>query len=138
MRLAGPTIATPELSPAEAIELFGPLGLDGIDFLCDDPAVSRGVTVGLDRAGQRELRQAIVTVDVKDIDFGGPGGATRVRLLGEGIVPWPRTVPALAANGYDGLLSIENERRWHPDALPEARIGLTRESIYLKGLCQAR
>ncbi len=272
LRLAGNTIATPELGPFEAIELFAKLGLDGVDFLCDEPS---GVTVDLDGTARRTLREtidgaglqpgclrqymrdlhsadairrqshvdglkrhvdlavdlgftivrlfagravldddwepdwrrlidgltetavhaatagvaigvenhhgtmtdsatrtmraireaalpnvgviydqanltglghepwevalpmqaaSIVGVDVKDIDFGGPDGQKRVRFLGEGLVPWPKIVPALFATGYDGLLSIEYERKWHPDALPEASIGLPREIAYLRNL----
>jgi L-ribulose-5-phosphate 3-epimerase len=76
----------------------------------------------------------IVAVDVKDIDFNGPGGAKRCRPLGDGIVPWAEIVPALLATGYDGLLSLEYERKWHPEDLPEARIGLPREIAYLRSL----
>jgi sugar phosphate isomerase/epimerase len=272
LRLAGNTIATPELGPFEAVELFAALGLDGVDFLCDAPS---GVTVDLDGTARRTLRDAvsaaglqpgclrqymrelhngdvalrqahvdglkrhvdlavdlgfstvrlfagreipeadwephwrrlidglieaalhaatagvtigienhhgtmtdsaartmravhdaglpnvgviydqanltglghepwdvalpmqaasIAAVDVKDIDFGGPDGQKRVRPLGAGIVPWPEIVPALLATGYDGLLSIEYERKWHPEALPEASVGLPREIAYLRGL----
>src|SRR6185369_7520835 len=59
MRLAGNTIATPDLSPFEAIELFASLGLDGVDFLCDAPEATSGVTVGLRQAARRELQKAI-------------------------------------------------------------------------------
>jgi L-ribulose-5-phosphate 3-epimerase len=272
VRLAGNTIATPALGPFEAIELFAALGLDGVDFLCDEAS---GVTVDIDGTARRSLRDAIdaaglqpgclrqymrdlhssnaalrqahidglkrhvdlavdlgftvvrlfagrfvldydwephwvrlihglteaalhaatagvtigienhhgtmtdsaartmravrdaglpnvgviydqanltglghepwdvalpmqaasiVAVDVKDIDFGGPDGQKRVRPLGEGIVPWPKIVPALLATGYGGLLSIEYERKWHPEALPEASVGLPREIAYLRGL----
>jgi hypothetical protein len=57
-RLAGNTIATPELSPFETIELFVSLGLDGIDFLCDDPESTSGVTVRLDRPAARDRLSA--------------------------------------------------------------------------------
>ncbi len=78
----------------------------------------------------------IVAVDVKDIDFGGPEGEKRVRPLGMGIVPWPEIVPALFATGYEGMLSIEYERKWHPEALPPPEIGLPREIAYLRGIGQ--
>lgn len=78
--------------------------------------------------------ERIVAVDVKDIDFGGPNGQKRCRPLGEGVVSWAEIVPALLATGYSGLLSIEYERKWHPEDLPDARIGLPREIAYLRAL----
>jgi hypothetical protein len=36
MRLAGNSVATPGLDAAEAVQFFAALGLDGVDFLCDD------------------------------------------------------------------------------------------------------
>ena len=272
LRLAGNTIATPELNAFEALTFFHGLGLEGVDFLCDD---SSGISIELDGSARRELRAAIddsgleagclrqymrqlqtpdsalrqehidglkrhidlaadlgygavrlfagrdvpeadwephwrrlvdgiieagihaasagvviaienhhgtmtdsasrtmravheagftsvgvgydqanltglarepwtvalplqaehiVVVDVKDIDFNGPGGAKRCRPLGEGIVPWHEIIPALLATGYAGLLSIEYERKWHPEDLPQARIGLPREIAYLRSL----
>jgi sugar phosphate isomerase/epimerase len=276
LRLAGNTIATPELNALEALQFFRELGLDGVDFLCDDAS---GVSIEMDGSARRELRTAIdesgfeagclrqymrelhvadaalrqahldglkrhidlavdlgygavrlfagrsvpeidwephwrrlvegiteagihaasagvvisienhhgtmtdsaartmravreaglssigvgydqanltglgqepwtvalplqaehiVAVDVKDIDFGGPNRGKRCRPLGEGIVPWPEIVPALLATGYSGLLSIEYERKWHPEDLPEARIGLPREIAYLRSLSRDR
>jgi sugar phosphate isomerase/epimerase len=104
------------------------------------------VGVGYDQANLTGLHQEpwtvalplqaehIVAVDVKDIDFAGPNGAKRCRPLGAGIVPWPEIIPALLTTGYSGMLSIEYERKWHPEDLPEARIGVPREIAYLRGL----
>jgi len=78
----------------------------------------------------------VVAVDVKDIDVGGPGGQKRVRPLGAGVLPWPEILPALFATGYDGMLSIEYERKWHPEALPEPGVGLPREIAYLRAIGQ--
>jgi sugar phosphate isomerase/epimerase len=69
-------------------------------------------------------RARIVHVHVKDMDYAGPGGKRRARMVGEGVVPWSDVVRALAASGYDGWLSLEYERKWHPDELPSAAEGL--------------
>lgn len=104
------------------------------------------VGVGYDQANLTGLRQEtwtvalplqvehIIAVDVKDIDFAGPSGAKRCRPLGEGIVPWSEIIPALLATGYNGMLSLEYERKWHPEDLPDERIGLPREIAYLRSL----
>jgi sugar phosphate isomerase/epimerase len=44
--------------------------------------------------------------------------------VGEGILPWPEIIAELKRTGYDGWLSIEYERRWYPDLLPPAEIGM--------------
>lgn len=46
------------------------------------------------------------------------------RVVGEGILPWPEIIAELKRTGYDGWLSIEYERRWYPDLLPPAEIGM--------------
>jgi len=46
---------------------------------------------------------------------------------GDGEVPWPALFDALRRAGYAGGVSLEYERRWHPDTLPEARAGLPHE-----------
>jgi len=44
--------------------------------------------------------------------------------VGEGILPWGKIIAELRRTGYDGWLSIEYERRWYPDLLPPAEIGM--------------
>ena len=46
------------------------------------------------------------------------------KIVGEGITPWKDILERLRAIGYDGWLSFEYERRWHPDDLPDASIGM--------------
>jgi len=44
--------------------------------------------------------------------------------VGEGILPWPEILAELKRTGYDGWLSIEYERRWYPEILPPAEVGM--------------
>lgn len=46
------------------------------------------------------------------------------RIVGEGIIPWSDILQAMQSMGYDGWLSLEYERRWHPLDIPEAKIGM--------------
>jgi L-ribulose-5-phosphate 3-epimerase len=48
----------------------------------------------------------------------------RTRIVGEGIVPWNEILHSVKEKGYDGWLSLEYERRWHPDDIPDAKIGM--------------
>ena len=45
-------------------------------------------------------------------------------VVGDGIVPWPEILRGLRDGGYDGVFSFEYERRWHPQDLPPAAIGM--------------
>lgn len=61
----------------------------------------------------------------------------RSRIPGEGIVPWPKILSALAAQGFAGWLSLEYERRWHPDDLPPAEDGMRRGAEYVRSLMKS-
>lgn len=56
------------------------------------------------------------------------------RIVGEGVVPWPEILRSVKERGYDGWLSMEYERRWHPDDIPDASIGMKKGADYLKAL----
>ena len=45
--------------------------------------------------------------------------AVRSRVVGDGIVPWGEILVALCDAGYDDVLTLEYEYRWHPQDLPE-------------------
>jgi sugar phosphate isomerase/epimerase len=64
------------------------------------------------------------SVDVKDsaADFGARLGYRYV-LLGEGDVPVTEAIRVLKAAGYDGWLTFEWEKMWHPD-LAEPEVAL--------------
>lgn len=46
------------------------------------------------------------------------------RVVGEGTMPWRDIIAELRRTGYEGWLSIEYERRWYPDLLPPAEVGM--------------
>jgi L-ribulose-5-phosphate 3-epimerase len=58
--------------------------------------------------------------------------AVRSRVVGDGVVPWGDILKALAALGYDDVLSLEYEYRWHPQDLPEPLVGFTRAAATLR------
>ncbi len=55
-------------------------------------------------------------------------------VIGEGIAPWPQIIKNLQSVGYEGWLSLEYERRWYPQQLPDASIGMKRSAEYLRNL----
>lgn len=64
--------------------------------------------------------------------------AVRSRVVGEGVVPWAGILSSLAALGYDDVLSLEYEYRWHPQDLPEPAVGFARSAAAVRAaLAQA-
>ena len=58
--------------------------------------------------------------------------AVRSRVVGEGVVPWAGILSSLAALGYDDVLSLEYEYRWHPQDLPEPAVGFARSAAAVR------
>jgi sugar phosphate isomerase/epimerase len=58
----------------------------------------------------------------------------RSRVVGDGIVPWTGILSTLAALGYDDVLSVEYEYRWHPADLPDPTVGFARAARALRGI----
>lgn len=88
-------------------------------------------------------------VHVKDLAFKNPDAAfvaaavsvvdpamrnIVTRIPGMGEVPWPRILARLAREGYDGWLSLEYERRWHPQDIPDAGYGMRQGAAYVRGI----
>ena len=88
-------------------------------------------------------RDKIFYVHVKDFKFKAEGRkfsagsvthvneeerAVVTRIVGEGILPWKEII----YNLYDGYLSLEYERRWHPMDIPEAAVGMAKSAAYLR------
>lgn len=56
------------------------------------------------------------------------------RIVGEGVLDWPAILGKVKETGYDGWLSLEYERRWHPDDIPDASVGMKKSAEYLKSI----
>jgi sugar phosphate isomerase/epimerase len=64
--------------------------------------------------------------------------AVRSRVVGDGVVPWEAVLSGLTALGYDDVLSLEYEYRWHPQDLPEPSVGFARSAAGLRALLGSR
>jgi sugar phosphate isomerase/epimerase len=76
------------------------------------------------------LGAAIAYAHIKDSRLLGPGEWT-YRLLGEGDVPVGEICAALKQSGYAGYLSLEWEKKWHPE-IAEPEIALPQAVPYLR------
>ena len=56
------------------------------------------------------------------------------RIVGEGVIAWPEILKLVKQHGYDGWLSMEYERRWHPDDIPDASIGMKKSADYIRSI----
>ncbi|QLH20584.1 MULTISPECIES: sugar phosphate isomerase/epimerase [Streptomyces] len=123
----------------------------------DSPAVrvlydQANLTFTHDEAWPEALREQgdlIGHVHVKDLVFTDPDApfvasetarvkaderAVRSRVVGDGIVPWSDILRAVKQHGYDDVLSLEYEYRWHPQDLPAPAEGFARAARVLRSL----
>ena len=63
--------------------------------------------------------------------------AVRSRVVGTGVVPWPDILTELVRRGYDDVLSLEYEYRWHPQDLPDPAIGFKDGALALRRMLAA-
>ena len=63
--------------------------------------------------------------------------AVRSRVVGTGVVPWPDILKELVRRGYDDVLSLEYEYRWHPQDLPDPAIGFKDAALALRTMLAA-
>ena len=82
----------------------------------------------LDLVGDR-----LVLVHVKDARR--DGDSWQLVPLGEGEVPYVESLVALRDAGYDGWVSVEWEKRWHPE-LDEPEVALPQHANLLRPLIE--
>jgi sugar phosphate isomerase/epimerase len=77
-------------------------------------------------------RDTLAHVHIKDGRRPDDGGANwPLTLLGDGDVPIRAMIDALRASGYDGWLSVEWEKKWHPH-LAEPAVALPQHARLLR------
>lgn len=80
----------------------------------------------------RLLGKRLSHVHIKDGKRAADGGpAWPLALVGEGNVPVPQILKLLHAEGYTGWLSVEWEKKWHPE-IAEPEIALPQHSARLR------
>jgi len=73
----------------------------------------------------QKIRKHIAYVHVKDAyPTTAPDGSTQFvyTMLGAGELPWSKILARLKREGFDGPLSFEWERKWHPHLEPADRV----------------
>jgi sugar phosphate isomerase/epimerase len=84
------------------------------------------------------LRDRLLHIHIKDGRRPADGGPNwDLTLLGEGDVPTRDILAALHGMGYNGWLSVEWEKKWHPD-LAEPEVALPQHAALLKEYLKER
>ena len=135
-------------SAAETGRLVREVAHDAVHVLYDQA----NLTFAHDEPYDEALRlqgDLVGHVHVKDLVFTDPDApfratetarvsaaerTVRSRVVGDGVVPWADILSALATLGYDDVLSLEYEYRWHPADLPDPTIGFARAAQVLRGI----
>lgn len=144
---------TMTVSAGQSIDLSREIAHDAVGILYDQ--------ANLTFTGQEDYRTAIPLqaekvyyMHVKDLKFkenqtgfvssdvSHPKEEERnvvTRIVGEGELDWPGILRLARQYGYEGWLSLEYERRWHPDDIPDASVGMKASAEYLRkilpGIC---
>lgn len=109
--------------------LIDAVGLDAVQALYD-PA---NVLYDTDEDWESTLdlqADVIGYVHVKDYD--DRSGKRRACNVGDGVVPWADILPRLVASGYNGCLSFEYEKKWYPEDLSDAEVGMKASAEFVK------
>jgi sugar phosphate isomerase/epimerase len=135
---------------ADTAALVRAVGAPSVRVLYDQA----NLTYTHDEAWPEALRvqgDLIGHVHVKDLVFTDPDApfrasetarvkaeerAVRSRVVGDGIVPWAGILPALKELGYDDVLSLEYEYRWHPQDLQPPAEGFRRGAQAVRRILQ--
>lgn len=139
---------TMTLTAKQSRDLIRDVGSEGVRILYDQANLT--FTGGEDYKKAIELQSGLIGhMHVKDLvfhegntefvasDVSHPDESERnvyTRIVGEGIIPWPEILKMVKAHGYEDWLSLEYERRWHPDDIPDASIGMKKSIEYLRGI----
>ncbi|MCD8350901.1 MAG: sugar phosphate isomerase/epimerase [Planctomycetaceae bacterium] len=140
--------STMTVSAAAASMIVGRIAHPAVGILYDQANLTFGKEE--DWRTAMDLQKGLIKyVHVKDLQFKDPDApftASKInivdhdvrnvvtRIPGMGVVPWPDIIARLAAEGYDGWLSLEYERRWHPDDIPDAAYGMRQGCAYVRGI----
>ncbi|MET0844016.1 MAG: sugar phosphate isomerase/epimerase family protein [Mycetocola sp.] len=146
---------TMTVSAQETIELIEAVQSPAVDILYDQANLTFTHNEDFPRA--IELQRGHIThVHAKDLTFvdrdrpfsasavanvTGEQRAVRSRVIGDGEMDWGAIIAALLTEGYDGVISLEYEYRWHPQDLPEPLEGFSRGAKKLReylALAEAR
>jgi sugar phosphate isomerase/epimerase len=127
------TLAT---SSEGVVEIVEATGSDAVGVLYD-PANLSLLGEGDYEAVFDRLAPHIRHVHIKDMKIFRRRARTYLPvLMGEGDVPWPLLLGRLRETGYDGCLSVEYEKRWHGDAIPDSALALRHEIAAIRGMLE--
>jgi sugar phosphate isomerase/epimerase len=137
---------TMTVSAQETVELIEAVQSPAVRILYDQANLT--FTHNEEFARALELQQGhIAHVHAKDLTFvdrdrpfsasavanvTGEQRAVRSRVIGEGEMDWGAIIAGLLAEGYDGVISLEYEYRWHPQDLPDPLEGFARGASRLR------
>ena len=137
---------TMTVSAAQSIEAARRIGHHNVGILYDQANLAFTLQEDYQTAIPLQMEK-VAYVHVKDLQFkegnlpfvsdqvSHPKEEERnvvTRIVGQGDLDWMGILQMMHDYGYEGWLSLEYERRWHPDDIPDASIGMKQSAKYLK------
>lgn len=140
---------TMTVSARESISISEEIGHPAVGILYDQANLTFTGKEDWEQALKLQMRKVFYT-HVKDLKFkqgniaftssdvSHPKEEERnvvTKIVGEGEIPWPKILKAMKEEySYDGWLSLEYERRWHPDDIPDASEGMKKSAEYVRAV----
>ena len=140
---------TMTLTARQSADLIREIDCDAVRILYDQANLT--FTLNEDYEEAIELQSGLIGyMHVKDLQFNEGNREfkssevshpeesernVRTRIVGEGELPWRDILQDVKDHGYTGWLSLEYERRWHPDDIPDASIGMKKSIDFLRSEC---
>lgn len=115
----------------ETIEMITAVGRSNVRVLYDQANIS--YHTGEDHRTSLELQKGhLAHVHVKD--YVVVGGKRKPVPVGEGDIPWRDILPSLESIGYDGFLSLEYEKKYFPEDLPDAEFAMAGSRDFIRAV----
>ncbi len=118
-------------SAREMAELVGAVDMDAVGVLWDHYWVTVRGEDTLDEALSL-LSPWLLHVHAKQLVHDPDGSPHAAMVAAEGEIDWRLLVNRLKAVGYDGYISDEYEKFWHPDRYPDPEIGMKQDADFLR------
>jgi sugar phosphate isomerase/epimerase len=118
-------------SAQEAAEFIGAVDMDSVGVLWDHYWVHAKGEETLDEA-LALLTPWLVHVHAKQMQFNEDGSPHAAMVASEGELDWCLIINRLKTAGYEGYVSDEYERFWHPENFPPTEEGMSEDARFLR------
>lgn len=124
---------TPTVTIKEQLAMIEAAGSNSVRPLLDPGCLTMAPEAETGVEAVSRVKDRLGLVHVKDVIVTNQPEVHHVP-VGQGEVGWTNILKALKMAGYEGYLSLEYERRWHPDILPPPEVGMVESLRFVRSV----